>query len=63
MPRSLRIDVGGEIYHCLNRAVARQQIFNSPDDYHLFLSILEEVYDVAATGKGVRHLCFKISGG
>jgi putative transposase len=48
MPRSLRIDVGGEIYHCLNRAVARQQIFNSPDDYHLFLSILEEVYDVAA---------------
>ena len=48
MPRSLRIDVGGEIYHCLNRAVARQQIFNSPGDYRLFMSILEEVHDVTA---------------
>lgn len=47
MSRSLRIDVGGEIYHCLNRAVARQQIFNSPDDYLLFIKIMEEVQTVS----------------
>ena len=46
MPRSHRVDVGGEIYHCLNRSVARQQIFHDDSDYQLFESVLQEVSDV-----------------
>ena len=46
MPRSHRVDVGGEIYHCLNRSVGRQQIFHEAGDYQLFESILEEVNNI-----------------
>lgn len=46
MPRSLRIDVGGEIYHCINRAVGRQTIFKEDKDYKRFESILQEVVDI-----------------
>jgi putative transposase len=46
MSRSLRVDVGGEYYHCLNRAVGRQQIFHDDSDYQLFETILEEVSDI-----------------
>lgn len=46
MPRAHRVDVGGEIYHCLNRAVGRQQIFNDTSDYRLFESVLQEVKDI-----------------
>jgi len=47
MARSLRLDVGGEIYHCLNRAVGRQTIFKSPKDYAIFEQILVEVNDIS----------------
>lgn len=50
MARPLRVDVGGEIYHCLNRAVGRQQIFHTAEDYQLFLQILAEVHDVTNVG-------------
>ena len=45
MPRSLRTDVGGEIYHVLNRANARVQIFDNDDDYLLFEQVLEEAVE------------------
>lgn len=42
MPRAERVDIGGEIYHVLNRANARVQIFDDDKDYRLFESVLEE---------------------
>ncbi len=42
MPRITRIDVKGYIYHILNRANARAQIFDNDNDYQLFEIILEE---------------------
>ena len=42
MPRTERVAVGGDIYHIINRANARVQIFDTEDDYRLFESILEE---------------------
>jgi len=50
MARVPRVDVGGEIYHCLNRSVGRQQIFNDAEDYKLFESILEEVNEITPVG-------------
>lgn len=45
MPRTTRTDVGGEIYHILNRANARVQIFDNKGDYQLFENILEEAIE------------------
>ena len=42
MPRTQRTDIGGYIYHVLNRANARVQIFDNDKDYQLFESILEK---------------------
>ena len=42
MPRISRVDVGGQIYHVLNRANARVQIFDNDKDCQLFESVLEE---------------------
>lgn len=42
MPRIRRISAGGYVYHVLNRANARVQIFDNDDDYRLFENILEE---------------------
>ncbi|OGD66832.1 hypothetical protein A2442_02240 [Candidatus Campbellbacteria bacterium RIFOXYC2_FULL_35_25] len=42
MPRVNRVDVANQIYHVLNRANARMQIFDSNKDYQLFESVLEE---------------------
>jgi putative transposase len=41
MPRVQRVDVGGEVYHVLNRANARVQIFDNDEDYQQFEQILE----------------------
>lgn len=41
MPRATRVDVGGYVYHVLNRANARAQIFDTDADYTLFESLLE----------------------
>lgn len=49
MPRIERVDVGGYIYHVLNRANAHVQIFDSDEDYRTFEDILEKgvkEYDV-----------------
>ena len=42
MPRLPRVDVGGEIYHVINRANARLPIFFKEEDFKLFECILEE---------------------
>ncbi len=42
MPRIERVDVGKHVYHVLNRANVRAQIFDTPDDYRMFETILEE---------------------
>jgi len=40
MARAVRVDVGGEIYHVINRANARLSIFFKEKDYQLFETIL-----------------------
>jgi len=53
MPRIERIDVGEYVYHVLNRANARAQIFDNEKDYKLFDEILEEAkekYDMRILG-------------
>ena len=40
MPRAERTDIGNYIYHILNRANARVQIFDNDQDYKLFENIL-----------------------
>jgi len=42
MPRINRVDVGDQVYHVLNRANARMQIFDNDKDYKIFESTLEE---------------------
>jgi putative transposase len=42
MPRLPRIDVADEIYHCINRANGRMQIFNTDQDYMLFETLMRE---------------------
>ena len=42
MPRINRIDVRDVIYHVINRANARMQIFNKDEDYILFEKVIEE---------------------
>ena len=45
MPRINRVDVGNNIYHVINRANARVQIFDNDEDYKIFESILEEAVE------------------
>jgi len=45
MPRIGRTDVGEYVYHIINRANARVQIFDSDKDYQLFESVLEEAVE------------------
>jgi putative transposase len=46
MPRNARVDVGGEIYHVINRANGRLQIFNNDEDYKLFEQLLFETKEI-----------------
>ena len=45
MPRVSRIDVAQEVYHILNRANARVQIFDDNKDYLDFEKILQEAVE------------------
>ena len=42
MPRALRSDIGGEIYHALNRGNARNKIFFKPGDFEAFERVIKE---------------------
>ena len=46
MPRNARVDVGGEIYHIINRANGRLRIFNKDEDYQLFEQLLLETKEL-----------------
>lgn len=46
MPRNARVDVGGEIYHVINRANGRLRIFNKSEDYQLFEQLLFETKEL-----------------
>jgi len=56
MPRNARVDVGGEIYHVINRANGRLQIFNNDEDYKLFEQLLLETKELF----GMRVLAYEI---
>lgn len=56
MARAARVDVGGIVYHVLNRAVGRLRIFETPADYHLFISLLREAVEMT----GMRLLSFSV---
>ena len=43
MARQPRIDIGGEIYHVINRSNARWRIFKTGKDYQAVLDSLEEI--------------------
>jgi putative transposase len=42
VPRKPRIDVGGHIYHVLNRAVHQRALFETANDYNAFEGLLSE---------------------
>lgn len=44
MPRPKRICPAGEVFHVLNRAVARLTIFEKPEDYDAFVRALEQTW-------------------
>ncbi|MGH6896967.1 MAG: transposase [Geminicoccaceae bacterium] len=54
MGRPLRVDVGGYVYHALNRASARATMFESPIDYRQFEQVLQE----AQVRTGMRILAY-----
>ncbi|MCK9351718.1 MAG: transposase [Candidatus Paceibacterota bacterium] len=56
MPRNARTDVGGEIYHVINRANGRMVIFNTPEDYLLFENLLFDTKELT----GMRILAYTI---
>jgi putative transposase len=46
MPRIHRCCPAGEVFHVLNRAVARMTIFEKPEDYDAFLRVLNETWAI-----------------
>ncbi|MCK9344994.1 MAG: transposase [Candidatus Pacebacteria bacterium] len=56
MSRNARVDVGGEIYHVINRANGRFKIFDEDKDYKLFEQLLLETKEL----NGMRILAYVI---
>ena len=44
MARKPRVDVAGEIYHVVNRGVARRTLFHSKRDYEAFEGLIRKAY-------------------
>ena len=42
MPRPLRIEYPGAVYHVMNRGLARQPVFRDPTDFETFLQVLKK---------------------
>ena len=55
MPRQARVSVGGIIYHIVNRANGRVQIFNNTTDYKHFEDLMQEAKDL--TGMRILAYC------
>jgi len=48
MPRTKRNCPAGEVFHILNRAVARLTIFEKPEDYAAFMRVLDETWQIVS---------------
>jgi len=46
MARAKRICPVGEVFHVLNRVVARLTIFEKPEDYAAFMRVVEETWGI-----------------
>lgn len=46
MPRQPRTDIGGEVYHIINRSNARVKIFDTDKDYQLFEKLLQDAQEI-----------------
>ena len=46
MPRTERVDIADEIYHIINRANGRMQIFTKKEDYQLFEELLQDAKEM-----------------
>jgi putative transposase len=46
MPRNKRICPAGEVFHVLNRAVARLTFFEKPGDYTAFMKVVNETWEM-----------------
>lgn len=46
MARTKRICPAGEVFHVLNRAVARLTIFEKPEDYAAFMRVVQETWEI-----------------
>ena len=46
MARTKRICPAGEVFHVLNRVVARLTIFEKPEDYAAFMRVVEETWEI-----------------
>jgi putative transposase len=46
MARTKRICPAGEVFHVLNRAVARLTIFEKPEDFAAFMRVVEETWEI-----------------
>ena len=44
MPRTKRVCPAGEVFHVLNRSVARLTIFEKPEDYDAFMRVVVETW-------------------
>lgn len=45
MPRRQRVCPPGQVFHVLNRAVARLTLFEKPEDYEAFFRVLDETWE------------------
>jgi putative transposase len=48
MARTKRICPAGEVFHVLNRAVARLTIFEKPEDFAAFMQVIEETREIVS---------------
>ncbi len=46
MPRLARVDIGGEVYHVINRANGRMGIFEAHEDYKLFEKLMNDAKEL-----------------
>ncbi|MFK7819075.1 MAG: transposase [Planctomycetaceae bacterium] len=46
MPRTKRVCPANEVFHVLNRSVARLTLFEKPEDYDAFMRVVDETWQV-----------------
>ena len=69
MPRPLRMEYAGAIYHVMNRGDRREKIFRGKSDRELFLSALAEACEktenpsVPAIGEFLSKSCKRVVSG